>query len=78
MRRGRTDARKTRNRITFKSEEQANIFVQGLKVAGFRRAAASDQLIDDSYFMNGADVWVLWSTINHDCFVGYGDKAQSF
>ena len=69
---------KTRNRITFKTEEQANIFVQGLKVANFRRAAGSDQLIDDSYFQSGKDVWVLWSTISHDCFVGYGDKAQSF
>ena len=67
---------KTRNRITFKSEEQANIFVQGLKVAGFRRAAASDQLVDDSYFASGKDVWVLWSTIQQDCFVGYGNEAK--
>ena len=69
---------KTRNRITFKSEEQANIFVQGLKLASFVRAAAADQLVDDSYFASGKDVYVLWSTKNHDCFVGYGDKAQSF
>ncbi len=63
---------KTKNRITFKSEEQANIFVQGLKNCGFRRAAGSDQLVDDSYFASGADVWVLWSTLYNDSFVGYG------
>ncbi len=62
---------KTKNRITFKSPEQANLFVQGLKLGGFRRAAGADQLVDDSYFMSGSDVWVLWSTIYQDSFVGY-------
>ncbi len=62
---------KTKNRITFKSEEQASIFVQALKICGFRRAAGSDQLVDDSYYANGKDVWVLWSTLNNDSFVGY-------
>ena len=63
---------KTKNRITFKSPDQANLFVQGLKLGGFRRAAGADQLVDDSYFMSGSDVWVLWSTINQDSFIGYG------
>ena len=62
---------KVKARITFKSEEMANIFVQGLKISGFRRAGGADALVDDSYFMNGKDVWVLWSTIKHDAFVGY-------
>ena len=62
---------KTKNRITFKSADQANLFVQGLKLGGFRRAAGADQLVDDSYYMSGADVWVLWSTIYQDSFVGY-------
>ena len=62
---------KVKGRITFKSDEMANIFVQGLKLSGFRRAGGADALVDDSYFMNGKDVWVLWSTINHDAFVGY-------
>ena len=69
---------KTRNRVTFKTEDQANIFIQGLKLAGFVRAGASDQLVDDSYYQSGKDVYVLWSTINHDCFVGYGESAKSF
>lgn len=62
---------KTKNTIQFKSEEQANLYVQALKQAGFRRAAGSDSLVDDSYYMSGRKVWVLWSTIYHDAFVGY-------
>ncbi len=67
---------KTRNRITFKTEDQANLFIQGLKQAGFKRAGAADQLVDDSYFQSKNDVWVLWSTINHECFVGYESTMQ--
>lgn len=60
---------KLKGRITFKSTEMANLFVYGLKEAGFVRAIGSDQLVDDSYYQSGADVWLLWSTIYHDCFV---------
>ncbi len=60
---------KVKGRITFKSTEMANLFVYGLKEAGFVRAIGSDQLVDDSYYQSGADVWLLWSTIYHDCFV---------
>lgn len=66
---------KTKNRVTFKSEEMANLFVQGLKVGGFRRAASASQLVDDSYYMEGKDVWVLWSTLNQDSFVGYESRG---
>ena len=37
-----------------------------------KNPSAADQLVDDSYFMSGSDVWVLWSTINQDSFIGYG------
>ena len=60
---------KVKGRITFKSKEMADLFVYGLRDSGFVRAAASNQLVDDSYYQSGADVWVLWSTIYHDCFV---------
>lgn len=60
---------KLKGRITFKSTDMANLFVYGLKEAGFVRAVGSSQLVDDSYYQNGADVWLLWSTIYHDCFV---------
>ncbi len=60
---------KVKGRITFKSTEMANLFVYGLRDSGFVRAAGSGQLVDDSYYQSGADVWVLWSTIYHDCFV---------
>ncbi|MBR3780057.1 MAG: DUF4474 domain-containing protein [Clostridia bacterium] len=68
---------KAKNRITFKSEEMANLFVQGLKEAGFVRAVGSDQLVDDSYYQNGKDVWLLWSSIQHDSFVGYTGTTTS-
>ena len=65
------DEIKVKSRITFKSQEMADLFVLGLRESGFVRSAASTSLVDDSYFQSGADVWVLWSTIEHDCFVGY-------
>ncbi len=68
---------KAKNRITFKSEEMANLFVQGLREAGFVRAVGSDQLVDDSYYQSGKDVWLLWSSIQHDSFVGYTGTTTS-
>ncbi len=62
---------KLKARITFKSEEMANLYVAGLKESGFARAMGSNQLGDDSYYQKGADVWFLWSTKYHECFVGY-------
>lgn len=64
---------KMRGRITFKSEMMANLFVQGLREGGFRVASgyAGNQLGDDCFYQNGADVWFLWSTINEDAFVDY-------
>ena len=61
---------KMKGRITFKDTAMADAFVAELKKSGFRRAAGSDssQLVDDSYYQNGADVIFLWSTIYHDCF----------
>jgi hypothetical protein len=62
---------KLKSRITFKSVEMANLFVEGMKQSGFARALGSDQLVDDTYFQKDADVWFLWKTKYHDCFVGY-------
>ena len=62
---------KMRARITFKSEEMANLFVSGLKNTGFARALGSNQLADDSFYQNGADVWFLWLKKNHGSFEGY-------
>ena len=61
---------KMKARITFKDVEMADAFVAELKASGFRRAAGagSSELVDDSYYQNGADVTFLWSTIYHDCF----------
>ncbi len=62
---------KVKGRITFKSTEMANLFVNGLGICGFGRAGGASSLADDTYYQSGADVWVLWSTIYHECFVGY-------
>ncbi len=68
---------KVKGRITFKSTEMANLFVQGLRESGFGRAVSSSQLVDDSYYQKGADVWVLWSSAYHDCFVGYEGRTTT-
>ncbi len=62
---------KLKARITFKSTEMANLFVQGMKESGFARALGSNQLVDDSFYQKDADVWFLWTTKYHDAFVGY-------
>lgn len=62
---------KMKARITFKSTEMADLFVAGMKESGFARALGSNQLVDDSFYQKGADVWFLWTTKYHDCFVGY-------
>ena len=61
---------KARNRITFKDAEMANAFVAELQKAGFAVSAGDspDALSDDTYYQNGADVWILWHSIYQDCF----------
>ena len=61
---------KARNRITFKDAEMANAFVAELQKAGFAVSAGDspDALTDDTYYQNGADVWILWHSIYQDCF----------
>lgn len=62
---------KTMNHIQFKSEDMANLFVEGLQKIGFARAGSSAAMQDDTYFQNGADVYVLWATRYNDSFDGY-------
>ena len=68
---------KTKNRITLKDEAMANVFVTTLKNAGFVRAASADQLVDDSYYQSGKDVWFLWSTIYHANFTTFSKSIVS-
>lgn len=68
---------KLKGRITFKSKEMADLFVLGLKECGFARASSNTTLGDDTYFQDGADVWVLWTNCYHDCFVGYDGKGST-
>lgn len=61
---------KTLNRITFKTTEMANIYVNQLQKLGFGRAASSSALSDDTYAQNGSDVYVLWATKYNGSFDG--------
>ena len=53
-------------RITFRSPEMAAAFAAGLADAGFTRAPSKDRLTEDSCYVQGADVWLLWETKNYD------------
>ena len=55
---------KLKTRITFKSSEMADLFVQAIRALGVKRAVASDSISDDSYFREGTDVWFLWTAIS--------------
>ena len=68
---------KAKNRITFKSKEMADLFVLELRRIGFQRAVAANQLLDDTYFQNGADVYLLWTTIYHDAFSEYQSSKKA-
>jgi hypothetical protein len=52
------------SRITFKSEEIAGVVAQGLYDCGFVQAADKDKMGLDSYYLDGADVYVKWQNIS--------------
>ncbi|MBR4726718.1 MAG: DUF4474 domain-containing protein [Clostridia bacterium] len=55
-------------RITFKTPEMAAAFAAELAEAGFKEAPAKDRLTGDSYCLDGADVFLLWKTVEYDCY----------
>ena len=57
---------KTSSTITFKTEEMADLFVKGLDTAGFAKADSCENLADDTYFQNGADVYINWLTVHQN------------
>ena len=61
---------KVKARITFKDAEMADAFVTSLENAGFRRGASNaiSQMTDDTYYIEGADVWIFWSNIYQSAF----------
>ncbi len=59
---------KMRSRITFKDAEMATAFVAELQKTGFVLSDSAESLSDDTYYQNGADVWILWASIYQDCF----------
>lgn len=61
---------KVKARITFKDAEMTDAFVAALKDVGFRRAASNvtSQMVDDTYYRDGNDVWILWSNLYQSAF----------
>lgn len=61
---------KVKARITFKDAEMADAFVASLEEAGFRKGASNvtSQMRDDTYYREGADVWILWSNLYQSAF----------
>ena len=61
---------KVKARITLKDEVMADAFVAALEQAGFRRAASNvtSQMVDDTYYREGVDVWILWSDLYQVAF----------
>lgn len=63
----------TASRITFKSEEMADLFVKGLDAAGFKKASTIFCLGNDTYYQKGADVIIRWVTVHQDINIGNGE-----
>ncbi len=51
-------------RLTLKSEQMANLFVEGLLECGFKQVDSKDKVKDDSFYVEGADVYLQWQDIN--------------
>ncbi|MBR2732508.1 MAG: DUF4474 domain-containing protein [Clostridia bacterium] len=49
--------------ITLKDERMAAGFVKGMRDIGFSQAESLDQLKDDCYFRDGADVYYIWRNL---------------
>ncbi len=56
---------KTYSEITFKSEEMAILFANGLKNAGFRESVINKLFFKDSFCRDGSKVKLYWSDINY-------------
>ena len=50
--------------ITLKSEEMAKLFTDGLLDCGFTEVDNQDKLIDDSFFVDGKDVYLQWQNVS--------------
>ncbi len=51
-------------RITFKSEEMKDLFIQGLDECGFGISDSKESVGLDQYYAEGCDVYFIWQNIN--------------
>ena len=58
------DELRTATRITLKTEEMARLFADGLKECGFKEVDERHMIIDDSFMIDGCDVYLQWQNIS--------------
>ena len=58
------DELRTTTHITFKSEEMAALFADGLKECKFAEMSAKDAVKEDTFYRDGADVYLQWQNIS--------------
>lgn len=58
------DELRTVTHITLKDAEMAKLFTDGLKECGFGVAYGKDRLRNDTFFMDGKDVYLQWQNIS--------------
>lgn len=51
-------------RLTLKDEEMAKLFAEGLVACGFDTVDSQDAVDDDSFYIEGKDVYLQWQNIN--------------
>ena len=58
------DELRTVSHITFKDAEMARLFTEGLTKCGFKEAKTQDSVKQDTFFCDGADVFLQWQDIS--------------
>ncbi|MBQ7540969.1 MAG: DUF4474 domain-containing protein [Clostridia bacterium] len=64
------DELRTVTHITFKSAEMAKLFTDGLKDCGFAAVRSESAVVEDSFYRNGADVYLKWQNISQESNAG--------
>lgn len=72
---GRSDELRTVTHITLKDPEMARIFTDKLEEEGFVEAKSKDSLLSETYFREGADVYLQWQNISQGTETHYYPNA---
>lgn len=73
------------SRITLKDETMAGAFAEGMKSCGFSQVSDRNRLRDDTFFVDGSDVYFVWRNLTESQNViplpgdvGFGSLVQIF